>query len=101
MEEKSLAEMFGMPEEFLPSPMRIVTNFSRMHGAIAILGKLAELKERYNGFMVIPASIHEVIVVATDSKDDTFTEMIKAVNEEQVTPEDRLGDHEYYFGEVA
>lgn len=101
VEEKSLAEMFGMPEFLMPSPMRIVSNSTRMYGAIGILGKLAELKDRYGSFMVIPSSLHEVIVVRTDSKDDAFTEMIKAVNEEQVAPEERLGDHEYYFGEVA
>jgi len=101
VEEKSMAEMFGLPEEALPSPMRVVSNFSKMHGAIGILGKLAELKERYGSFMVIPSSIHEVIVVPTDSKDDAFTKMIKAVNEGQVAPEERLGSHEYYFGEVA
>lgn len=101
VEEKSLAEMLGMPDFLMPSPMRVISNSTKMHGAIGILGKLADLKERYGSFMVIPSSIHEVIVIPTDSKDDTFTEMIKAVNEEQVAPADRLGDHEYYFGEVA
>ena len=96
--ETSIAEMLGMPDLY-PTLMRVITSKTRMYGAIGVIYKLKELKERYEKFIVIPSSIHDVIVIPEipETEDNFFTEMIKAVNEEQVAPEERLSNHEYYF----
>lgn len=57
--------------------------------------------------IIIPSSIHELIVLAYDKEDDIarFNEMVHEVNEEAVSIEERLSDHIYVYdrkrGEVV
>jgi len=97
----SMAEMFpfidasdaGMP------PMYIVSNESRLNGAVSILLPSVHEKLREiigEDYMIIPSSIHECIAIpALDTND--VTSMIGMVNSEQLLPEEVLSDHPYVF----
>lgn len=98
-----LSQMIDAPLEELPFgkvelPMYVITNKSKVYGAIGILSELDFFKRRFpNGFSVIPSSVHEVIVV--ESGMEGLSEMIRSVNAEAVREEKQLGEHAYYFGE--
>ena len=98
-----LSQIMDAPLEELPFgeiglPMYVITNKSKMYGAIGILSELDFFKRRFpNGFSVIPSSVHEVIVV--ESGMEGLSEMIGSVNAEAVREEEQLGEHAYYFGE--
>ena len=47
---------------------------------------------------ILPASIHEVIVVSTDIGDpEDLKEMVEFVNSEEVAPEEQLSDNIYRY----
>lgn len=100
----SLAEIFAMagPENTNGSPMAyIVTTTTGIKGASAILDMKA-LKRLAQSlgihkFIVLPSSVHEMIVVFGEETDDLsqFAEMVKDINQSHVIPEDRLTDRAY------
>ena len=80
--------------------MYILTNSSKSYGAAGILNK--ELLREFAGnrdFIILPSSVHESLFVpVTDEKDQVFfDEMVREVNETQVSVEERLADHSYYY----
>lgn len=95
----TMAEALGFPDiPGLPT-MLVLTNDSKSYGAYSIIAKRAEISNRFreNGFIVIPSSIHEVIVVENTDGVDPITAMVKEVNASEVRPEEQLSDHAYEF----
>lgn len=90
------------PEETVPS-MYVLTNTDKINGAAAILDRkiMKDISDKLGGdFVVIPSSIHEVIILPiTEDMDDrqTIENIIQEVNAEQVEPEERLSDHAYQY----
>lgn len=84
------------------SAMIVVTNESKVHGAIAMKAteKLVEIADRYEkDLAILPSSIHEVLLVPMNEEVSVsqLTEMVREVNTTQVEPEERLSDHIYIF----
>ena len=97
---KSMYEVLGVPEELRDdNTMWIVSNNDMWYGASAILGALPELSQKFeNGFVVIPSSLHEVIVIDIDKLDSgSINSMINDVNKNVVSAEDFLSNHCYTF----
>lgn len=78
-------------------PMWILTNSKGINGAGVILYKgMKNLIEAQLGeFIVIPSSVHEVIVMPAITDIDEITAIIRNVNEMVVDPEDVLSDIPY------
>lgn len=97
--QEILVEMMG--EEALSltpensASLTVVTNKSKMFGAISVIYLLDAFKEKFpKGFTVVPSSVHEIIV--TSIKDD-ISDMVRSVNASAVNPVDVLSDHVYFF----
>ena len=94
----SLAEMLGLPFELDDmAPMTVLTNSVGVHGASSILYPATKelLEERFpNGFICIPSSVHEWIIISKDLSTDTMglLDMVKTINANEVLPEDQLAD---------
>ena len=79
----------------------VVTNISKSNGAAAILNTKAlhEFGQEHNitKVIAIPSSIHEFLIrpVKDDLSVEEANAMINDVNQEQVAPEEQLGDHAY------
>lgn len=85
-----------------PSPIYVLTNTKGFLGAAgllldSLLADFAVLIE--NSFFILPSSIHEVLLVPESSEMDmgTLSEMVCAVNESEVSPQEVLSDHAYYY----
>ena len=61
--------------------------------------ELSDLFEK--DLIILPSSIHEVLILATDENDrqnlDHYTAMVKEVNASQLQDEEILSDHAYYY----
>lgn len=96
-----IAQSMGLDDEDdLPaSPLNnvfIVTTKDQMMGAIAAITAKKALDEKFNGrYVVLPSSIHEVIVLEDNDELESMTDMVKAVNSQCVSPEERLSDKAY------
>lgn len=94
----SLAEMLGLPFELDDmAPMTVLTNSVGVNGASAILYPATKelLEERFpEGFVLIPSSVHEWIIISKDLSTDTMglLDMVKTINANEVLPEDQLAD---------
>jgi len=99
---ETIAELMGIPVDDLPfvvPDMEIISNTSHQFGAIGILIKLNELKQRYpNGFTVLPASVHEVLIYP--EADASLSSMVGAVNMQEVKDVDVLSNNVYVFNEL-
>ena len=101
----------GAPEEIVESlkedmmgpsaQMFVITNRESLNGAASIMysDALKNLSETLGtDLFVLPSSIHEVLAISTDVADaETFADMVKAVNDEQVAMEEQLSDHVYRY----
>lgn len=91
------------PEELLrmttPDTMYVISNPDRCFGAIsAALAKIKLKKVFPKGYVILPSSVHEVIVVAADSGEaQMFTSMVQEVNASEVLPEEVLSNRAYFF----
>ena len=79
--------------------MHVLTNKTGCNGAAQMLN-LEQLSGKYEkNFYIIPSSIHELILL--DDTDDMdvgmVNQMIREVNESQLSPEEVLSDHCYYY----
>ena len=79
------------------TPMYVVTNKERWYGAAAILKAKNKLREIFpEGYIIIPSSIHEVIIVPGSEADiDAVSDMVRAVNSSTVEPWEVLGHRAY------
>lgn len=86
----------------LEIPMYVLSNTVKMHGAISILYKdvLKELSGKLNADLyILPSSIHETIIVPVmnDIVREELSEIVKDVNRSQLSREEILSDHEYFY----
>ncbi len=106
-----------LPPEFLPMqtllkehndicklPMYVMSNQYRTNGASVILYEkmLQETADLFHkNLVILPSSIHEVILIPVDSADsatlEKYTQMVREVNESQLADDEILSDHAYYF----
>ena len=101
-----LLEM-GCPEFMLPPKddlsMYVLTNESKTHGAAMILNNevLSNIREKLNrDFIIIPSSIHEVLIVpiSDDIMDiNEYSKKIQKINASEVNSEEVLSDHPYLY----
>ena len=80
--------------------MFVLSNKTKCCGAIAVISAKEELEKRFpNGYVVLPSSIHEVLIVPIEDgvRESELTAMIQEVNGTQVAPEERLADRAFYF----
>ena len=97
----------GAPEEIIEMMMMpsmdvmwVVSNENKLAGASGIIKAKAELEERFpDGYVVLPSSIHEVIVMAkTEDMDKEYMlDMVTEINGGCVAEEDKLADNVYEF----
>ena len=96
-----------MVEAMLPSdsnPMYVISNTSKCFGAIGAITEKAKLEKMFpNGYVILPSSVHEVIVIPIDenASESELTNMVNEVNSTQVEIEEQLADRAYLFREVA
>lgn len=84
------------------SGMYCLTNPEKTWGAAELLkpGVLEAAAEQLGGdFLIIPSSVHEVLLVRADGGHDveSLKEMIREVNATQVAPDEVLSDHPYCY----
>ncbi len=83
-------------------PMYLLTNRLKIHGASVILydGLLEQISQELNSsLIVIPSSVHEVLIVPVSSKKELnhYTQMILEVNATQISKDEVLSNHAYYY----
>lgn len=96
-ENDPIVDIMLPPEE---TAMYVVSTPDNLCGAVAIIKARAELEEKFpNGYVVLPSSIHEVIVIPwTDEMDEEeLLGMVKEINGGVVEEADRLTDNVYKF----
>lgn len=98
MEEELLAKR----KENGAAAMYVLSNHTRINGAACILydgvlEKIAEMLEC--NLFILPSSVHEVILIPEKGDEDyeRLSEMVREVNETQLSPEEVLADHAYYY----
>lgn len=95
-------DMYGMlpPDD---GTMYVLTNSSKMFGAAAILdkGTMDGIRKKLNSdFVIIPSSIHEVIILKVTPELMSVEEikgMIGEVNTSSLDPKEVLSDHPYLY----
>ncbi len=81
--------------------LHIVTTKNKVKGASAILwhGALKEFADKFdtNELVVIPSSVHEMLILLYDGTQDIdeFSALVKEVNASHVSPEEQLADQAY------
>lgn len=81
-----------------PFPVYIVTLAEERHGASVMLQPeiLIGLEEKFGGdYFILPSSTHEVLVIpdtGDENLEQQLNNMVKEVNEMEVSPEERLSD---------
>lgn len=99
---QSIEDTLGLPPNRSEIPtMYVVTNWQGEFGASAIAypGMMDSLAEKIGGdFVILPSSVHEMLVVQTKGADLTkLEELLQQVNQMEVAPCDRLSDTAYCF----
>lgn len=83
--------------------MQVISNKSKTFGATAMLHKDVLMKAKEvvgtEKIIIIPSSVHELIVVGYTDEEDTerFNSMVNCVNENEVEQVDVLSNHIYVF----
>lgn len=78
----------------------VLTNNESKFGANLILDKgvMEAVSKRMGGdFIIIPSSIHEVLIMPMSFGTEGLTDMIRTVNASSVDPVDVLSDHPYVY----
>lgn len=104
-EPRNILASGKLPEDMPESPveMYVLTNGRRHFGASAILQRdaLRRVGEILGGdYVVLPSSVHEVIIVPAEEMEVTPQEcraMVREINDTTVRPEERLSDKVQYY----
>lgn len=97
---------FDMIEHELPDenamPMYVLSNVNGIFGSCSILydGVLKEFADKIkSNLYILPSSTHEIILVPTDDDNDieSFSNMVREVNKQEVSEEEFLSDHAYFY----
>lgn len=82
-------------------PMYVITNKTAYRGAAGILSKRILNKAcdliGSNRVVILPSSIHEVIVISEEFANSPLAGMIQEINATELAPEDILSDHPYKY----
>jgi hypothetical protein len=96
--------MYEMSDVKMPASLRgtqlVVSNEERTFGAGTFISELDRLKRLYGKFYVLPSSIHEVIVIPESKcpfSKAQLDEQVREVNKTEVSENEILSDHAYYF----
>ena len=97
-----LSDALGVPDVV---KLYVITNTMKNLGAGALVNHSVQkaLYEYFNGknLYILPSSIHELLILPEDDSFPRSVEellsMVKAVNSTEVTEDDFLADHVYYF----
>ena len=92
----SISELLGV-SGFEDLPMYVLTNERQVYGAGAILydGMYEKLSRILGDFIVIPSSVHEMILIPSMYESPYITKIIREVNETVVAPGEVLGTRPY------
>lgn len=93
-----MLESIGFPTPGIDdTPMYVITNELKIYGASSILS--TEIIDRFDQDMyILPSSVHELIAVPTGNlMAMELGNMIKEINQNEVLPEEVLGDEPYFF----
>lgn len=89
-------------------PIYVLSNQYRTNGAAVLLydGLLSKTADLFQKDLVIlPSSIHEILIIPVDSIDETdlnrYNLMIQDVNETQLSDDEILSDHAYYYSRAT
>lgn len=86
----------GIPEVDVNAP-NVITNNTKSYGAISVILAQDKLRDYYhNGYVVLPSSVHEVIVTPYEDDVDGMSQMVKEVNA-TIDPTDVLSEMAYIF----
>lgn len=105
-----MRDMMGGMSDFFdadePSPIWVATvdDGQRGAGVIQYPGFLDQAAETLGGdFYVLPSSVHEVLLVVDDGSMelDHLEEMVRSVNEVEVSPAERLSNNVYHYDSEA
>ncbi len=110
--EKVICEILDIPVEEAPDmsgdvEMYVITNSHKIFGAASILSTRILNAVSYligGDFIILPSSIHECIAVPYGKMEsEELREMVREVNDNQVSPEDRLTYNVYKYskGELS
>ena len=92
-------------KDFFPTvngSMYVLSNQAKLFGASCILYQnlLNKISDHFSSSLyILPSSIHEVIIIPSNdcSSLTQFTQMVQEVNETQLSAEEILSDHAYYY----
>ena len=94
-------EELGLGEE--EEKMYVVSNTTKVFGAAALFypGVLEKFRDEHGDFYIIPSSIHECLLVPQKDGVDaaTLRQMVREVNDTQVSVEERLSYSVYEYTE--
>jgi hypothetical protein len=100
--------MYEMSGVKMPASLRgtqlVVSNEERTFGAGTFIAELDRLKNVCSKFYVLPSSIHEVIVIPESKcpfSKAQLDEQVREVNKTEVSENEVLSDHAYYFNGEA
>lgn len=83
----------------------VITNKEGSYGAGALFCPwvLRRAAERcgVDRVIILPSSIHELIVIPDDGEYKEKDKMVREINQSQVAPEERLADHIYVYDAVT
>lgn len=92
-----MVESWDMPEEYKPY---MVSNKEKTYGAAvmcypSIIKEFAE--QRKSDLLIIPSSVHEVLVLPYEEDTDSFREMVREVNNTKLESEEILSYSVYVY----
>ncbi len=97
-----IAEMMGFaPDDMMiPAdggmPMYVITNRDKISGAYGVIAMKDRLKAMFpEGYVVLPSSIHECIVLPANEYNAEMEVMVREINGTVVDPLDKLSDNVY------
>lgn len=95
--------LFGRTEQ-IPDDfkMYVLTNRIKCFGAARILDSstVEQINQQIGDFIVLPSSIHEVIIMPNHRNTDDYCSlaaMVREINNQTVNPDERLSDHVYTY----
>lgn len=100
-EFKNMKNLYGKPTKY-SLDMYILSNVHCIYGASTLCykGLLDEICQKLNSSIyIIPSSIHELIILKSETYPSVsfFTSLIREVNTTQVSHEELLSNHLYYY----
>lgn len=99
--EEMMGEIPAEAGDMSSVPMYVLTNEKKVSGAGCILypDLLADFSKAAGSFFILPSSIHEVLLLPTESKEDVeeMKLMVQEINRTQVQDEEVLSDSVYFY----